>query len=1448
MALTPLFANAEQKRNLIHEKALEGVRLLFPIDSGNYHIEMTEAHVEKRHFSPNDEKAALLQRRSLLEPLYGTILLKTKDGKVVDKVVKFKLFDVPYLTDHFTFIVEGNAYSVSNQLRTKPGVYTRVRRNEVPEVAFNLSKGANFKVTMEPESSIFKMELGTSTIPLYPILKALGMPDAAIRGRWGSQILDANQQLSRNELDGAIDKLYKKLVPLKEQSPGHDINEKMRFLRTYFESTKLDPETTMTTLGKAYKHVGGPTILDASDKLLKVFREEEDHDDRDSLEFQTIHSVEDFVKERLVKGGPEIVKKLIFKLQKKGEVATVRDAVPPSPFNKAIKSLITQFSLSRAPDQINPLEILDSSMKVTRLGDGGISTPRAVPEDTRALHTSHVGIIDPVRTPESSNIGIDVRLSVNTAKDADGNLYTKVKDLKTGKSLYVSAKDLRSKILAFPGQTMSGTVEAIKDGKVQKVPISSVDYALTDAASLFGPSAGLLPFVDNMQGNRATMGSKQITQALPLKDREAPYVQARDTSDNPFKSMHASMGANIAKRTQTAGTVHKISDDQITIKDKSGNLHVTPYHTDLPLNSKTYLTHDLVVKVGDKVKAGQLIADSNFTKGGDVALGRNALVAYMAYHGENTNDAIVVSQGAANKFTSLHMFKKSLDLEADITLDKRFYLTQFPNKYPPSSLTKIENDGVIAKGSHVSYGDPLVLAVRLAPLSATDQMLGRLHTSFRKKYRDISVLWDYEHPGVITEVTKVGSHVTVTVKMEAPAVIGDKLSGNYGNKGVISKIIPDDQMPTDARGRPLDILLAPTGVVSRINPGQLLETALGKVAEKTGQKIVVDNFDPQDRLLQVKNILKAHGISDKETVKDPVSGRDIPGIMVGRQYFYKLFKSTDTNFGARGTGAYDINEQPSRGGEEGSKRFGGMELNALLAHGATSVADEAFRLKGQKNEQWWNAYKLGLPLPPPKRVFITDKFNSMLAGAGINVRTSGNKVQLSALTDKDIAKMSQGTITAATVLRKKDLRPELNGLFDPLKTGGIEGEKWSDITLSEPLIKPAFMKPAASLLRMSETKLGHLVMGKGGHHVMPLLKALKLDVLKDETESELRRATGSKLDQAVKRMKYIAGLERMGMTPHEAYMGSKLAVVPPKMRPIVPGPNNQLLVADSNHLYRDVLLADMKLKEMKAIGITAEADLSPLRKELWQSVSALAGLSEPTSFKLRQQGKKGFIAQIAGTRPAEGFFQEKVYGRAQDLSGRGTIVPDPTLRMDEIGLPEETAKGMYKPFVLKRLVSQGFPAVQAAEHVEKWTPAAMKALEAEAKDRPVIFNRAPSLHRFSLLAAYPKLVPGKTIRINPFVEAPLGADFDGDAIQLHAPVMPKAVEDARRMTLDKLLFSDKSRNDLLAKPEMEAVAGLHEATRHGASGKTMKFKNRDEALQAYLRGDVKVNDTVEIGP
>jgi DNA-directed RNA polymerase beta' subunit len=640
----------------------------------------------------------------------------------------------------------------------------------------------------------------------------------------------------------------------------------------------------------------------------------------------------------------------------------------------------------------------------------------------------------------------------------------------------------------------------------------------------------------------------------------------------------------------------------------------------------------------------------------------------------------------------------------------------------------------------------------------------------------------------------------------------------------------------------LDVLLSSTGVVTRLNPAQVLETSLARVAEKTGKPIVVENFADRDNVAWVKGLLKKHGIKERETVFDPLTGKKIENILVGPQYIHKLFKTTETNYSARGVEDYDVNEQPSTGGPKGSKGLGRMEVNALIGHDARNILREAAVLKSQRNDEYWRALQLGLPLPPLKPTFAYDKFGTMLVGAGIKPNKSGDIVTLGPLTDRDVTRLSAGRITKPLLVRAKDLRPEKDGLFSPGITGGSSGKLWSHIDLQEPVVNPTFERPVKTFLGLKQKDFNQLVREEGGRGISRRLAAIDIKKREAEVLNKLKSARATTRDNLIKELKYVRGLKKSGLSPQDAYIMKKIPVIPPIFRQIFPGRKGDLRIADSNYLYRDAMLADEALAKSKDLPVSVQQDA---RKHLYNSVAALYGHQEPVSPQIKSRGAMGFIQQLAGLSPRSGFFQSKLLRRRQEPAGRGTISPDQNLAMDEVGLPEEMIWDMFTPFITRRLVQRGHKAVAARDMIKERSPVAREELLHETRERPVIVNRAPSLHRHNMVAAYPKPVPGATIRIPEFLAPPLGADFDGDAVQIHAPVTPEAVHEAKSLTLKNQIFGDRNKQTLLSQPQHESIMGLYAATQP-AKGKKRVFKSRAEALAAYHRGEIALTTPVEI--
>lgn len=1458
--LTPILVNADERRDFIRGKAVDAIKDFFPVIGSRYDIHLEDVNVKQKDFSSQDQKNAVLDRKSLYEPVKGVLTLRDKSGNVIETSRPTTLLNLPWFTERHSFVVDGNEYSVANQVRLKPGVYARRRGNSELEAQFNVLHlfDNKFKINMDPETGHMKLQHGTSNIPLYPVLRALGQSDAQISRAWGSELAEVNAKAFNHKKDAAVKSLYNKLTPTYARNDKLDTEGKVQHIRDQYAKTYLDPNVTKRTLGKPYDKVSPDSILRASEKLLNIYKKAEETDDRDSLAFKTMHQVDDFIKEKIHLDGRSLKKKIKQKLDHTSDIS-INKVLPSNVFTPGIRKFVTMSALSAIPTQINPLEILDVSQRVTALGEGGIGSERAIPSEARNIHATHLGILDTVRTPESSKAGVDLRAAIHAARDVDGNMYAPMRNAKTMKVEYVPATELADSVVAFQDQVdrfkKKKKVEAIKKGRVAAVDAGEVQYFVPHSASTYSPLSTLVPFLDSMQGNRAVMASKHITQALPLKFRETPLVQVE--SYRKGRTMERDFGEMLVPKSPVDGEIYKVDDDYIYIKPNSvksagtkvaaSDLIKVKYNNNYPLATKTSLHNDISVKAGDSVKKDQLLGDSTSTIDGTVALGKNLKVGIMAYNGLNSNDAVVISEGAAKKLTSMHTYKESHQYESDSIKGKDPHRTHFGNKYTVTQYNKLDSDGVAKKGTKLSYKDPVIVSMKKTQLSPEAMMLGKLHKSLVKPYRDDAVLWEHEHEGTVIDVSKSNNRVMVIVKTEEPMGIGDKLTGRHGNKGVVSKIVSDDHMPRDENGDPLDVLQTSASVVSRINPSQILEMAAGKVAQKTGKPIAVPLFADHDNVQWAKDLLKKHGVKDKETVYDPVANKYVKGINVGPMFIMKLMKTTATNYSARGIENYDTNQQPSKGGESGAKGTGRMELAALIAHDARNILKENAVLKSQKNDEYWQRVRLGLPPPPPKTSFAYDRFGSMLTGMGVKHVKDDNKIALGPLTDNDVKALSQGTVKNPLFLRAKDLKPEPGGLFDVVATGGTNGTKYTHIDLDEHVVNPVFEEPARRLLDMTGAAFKKHVNSNGAEAVKKELNALDTKGKLKDLYEQSKRANGSKLDGIIKQIKYLEALKNLNLKPGDAYVMSKIPVVPPVTRPVIPSQRGDLLINDVNYLYRDVMLANEAMKMSKDLPKMYQESA---REHLQDSVSALFGLRDSVSPQNQARGVKGFMTIVSGKgSPKYGYFQNKLVKRQLDLSGRGTAAPDINLGMDELGMPEDMMWKTYEPFIVGRLVRRGYMATQAKQMWKDRHPAAREELLKESKARPVYWNRAPTLHKHNIIAAYAKPIPGKTIRVPAtWPESGMNLDYDGDAIQVHVPATHAAVEDAKKMVLSNLLFGDKNRGDLLVKPAHEAVIGVYKATMGSKTDKpTRKFKNREDALAAYRRNEIGIDDPVEIG-
>ena len=434
-------------------------------------------------------------------------------------------------------------------------------------------------------------------------------------------------------------------------------------------------------------------------------------------------------------------------------------------------------------------------------------------------------------------------------RDKEGSMYARVVDTH-GKELYLDSNEMMSAIVGFSDGMKKGSDELVQvqnKGKFDEVVKSKVQYWIPAGSDMYTASTNLVPFYDCNHPGRLTMEGKAIPQSLSLKDRDEPYVQTVDHNGTPYgKKM-----AKIFSSTFPAnGKIVKVDDKAVEVKPLDGSKNYTVKLVDnLPYNQKGF--HDdekCHWKVGDVVKEGDTVAENNYTKNGTLALGKNLHVGYMAYKGFNNEDGIIMSRGACESMVSNHAYKETYTTNKLTVMDFQKFKSQFSAKYKPEQLVGFDQKGLPKKGRELHHGDPISLIMEERTVSATDKALGQLHKSLVNPYRDSSIIWEHHEKGVITDVQFTGKELRILIRAEKPLGMGDKVTGLHGNKGVVSLILEDHEMPhSKETGKPLDMLLNPASVTSRINLGQIMETAAGKIAQKTGQPYYIQNYSKKKR-------------------------------------------------------------------------------------------------------------------------------------------------------------------------------------------------------------------------------------------------------------------------------------------------------------------------------------------------------------------------------------------------------------------------------------------------------------------------------------------------------------------------------------------------------------------------------------------------------------------------
>ena len=1389
------------------DKTAEQLRNVFPIDTPSKRLEIVgkiTVDVNKDIYTDIPaQKETKIKRKSWTVPLRAKLrIIDKKTGQVISEKMT-KLVDVPMMTNRYSFIIDGNEYSSMYQWRLNPGVYTRLTRDGFYESTFNLAL-ARLTLRLDPESLLFYLtvEETSEKFYLYPILRTYGKTDREMQEVWGKAIFEKNRAIGLTFEQQTIIGLAKKVAKVDpDRTTAVTFEEAKELIQKYFEGTHLDAKVVSITVGVDSDKINAEVLLATSAKLLKVMRGEAPEDERDSLAFKDIYNVADRVEYYLDRNLKTAKRKLEFKLRNRVDVA---DIVTPDIFPKIYKNAFLKDDLISPNPQTNPMEMQIEARKTTVMGPGGIQSAHAITEDVRNIHPSHIGILDPLQTPEGKKVGVTVPLSVYTEKR--GKKVTTAYLRPDGTEVFLSPLDTFAMTIGFPGQyklvngkpiPIADKIKGYRKGVAGYYPGNEVDVYLKGAYQLWSLGSSIVPFLNSNSGNRAAMAGRQMTQAVQLVNPEAPLVLVKDpVSGKPWNELFGN-ALNITPHSDfTTGEVTKIDKDYIFVKeDKTKKVHKLGLYDNFPLNQESFLQSTPIVKVGDKIDKHTVLAKNNFQDDSlALALGKNVNVAYMPWKGLNVEDATVVTETAAKEmFASESIQKETLVYDHKVILDLQKFRGLFPEKISADKLSMYDEDGIVKQGSILHKDDLVIAAAREKEFTQEQVALNKLNKKLAKPFVDISVPWNSDEPGEVVYVNKGSKRVDVHIKMVSPLEVGDKLAGVFGNKLVVSKIIPDDAAPHTKDGRSADLIMNPFGVIGRTNIGQLLTTAAGKIALKTGKPYLITNFENENNVTAVMDDLKKYGVEPDEVMTDGVGGKEFERkIFFGPQYIMKLKHMVDHKIKTRSYGSYDINEQVTKG-EHGGQSIDPLQWYALTAHGLKQNMAETTKYLNVKNDEFWRAIQLGLPIPKPTKNFVWDKFASHLRGSGIDLRRDGNLIKMLPTTDKDLLSISGGEIKEPRFIIGKNLAEIKGGLFDPEITGGHAGEKYSHMTLLERIPNPVYEETIQKLMGYTKSKYNtELMDGTLFNNVNSYLKHLDVDDKLKELGTKMKTARAADISKINYQTRVLRNLKQLKIDPYDAFTMKYLPVIPPKFRPIYPLPNGDLNASPINFHYRDVGLINNELKSAKAIGVDT-ADTKKAKGQLYLAVKAAQGLGDPVTYENR---KEGLLKTLAGDDPGSGFIQGKLWRKRRDLSGRSVATVNPQLGLDEIGIPNEMLWDIYRPFIIRELIKTGMTPAVAAKHYKDRTEFADRALNQALDSRPIFLNRAPSLHKHSVMAFKPRRTNESSIQTNPLILKGLNLDYDGDCVSTYITttysilILVKMIEKEKNIIIDKTLDFD----------------------------------------------------------
>jgi DNA-directed RNA polymerase subunit beta len=950
------------------------------------------------------------------EPKYGVDECKERDtnyavplrvkvrliNKETGEVKEQEVFmgDFPLMTEKGTFIINGAERVIVSQLVRSPGVYFGKSIDTSGKVIYSASiipnRGTWLEMEFDANNVLFVRIDRTRKIPVTILLKAMGLGNnVQLLERYNGHEAIQNtleRDNTQNE-DEALVEIYKRLRP--GEPPTVD-SARSLFQILFFDPKRYD----LAAVGryKLNKKLG----MNLPPKSIPA------HTDEDGNEIPTVEAVKTLTPEDveavvgylldLLDGKGEVddidhlgnrrLKRVGELLQNQFRIGLSRlervvrermtiqdlDVITPQalinirPVVAAIKEFFGSSQLSQFMDQTNPLAELTHKRRLSALGPGGLSRERAGFE-VRDVHHSHYGRMCPIETPEGPNIGLIGSLTTYARTSEYGFIetpYRRVIDGKvTGEILYLTADEEDKYIIAQANEAFDSETGLFINPKVSArfkeailiVPREDVNLMDVSPKQLVSVATALIPFLEHDDANRALMGSNMQRQAVPLLVPEAPLV-------GTGMEKKSAIDSGVVILANNSGIVEKVTSEMILIRTDDGGEDFYKLHKFKRSNQGTCINQHPIVYCGQRVKAGEVIADGPSTEHGELALGKNVLVAFMPWEGYNYEDAILISEKLVmdDTFTSIHI--EEYECEArDTKLGAEEITRDIPN-VAEGSLDELDEEGIIRVGAEVRPGD--ILVGKVTPkgeteLTAEERLLRAIFGEKAREVRDTSLKIPHGESGKVVDVKVfsrenedelspgVNKLVRVYVAQKRKISEGDKMAGRHGNKGVIAKILPEEDMPFLPDGTPVEIVLNPLGVPSRMNIGQVLETHLGWAANKLGFNVATPVFNGATEE-EIVEMLEAAELPSKGKIRlyDGRTGEpfDKP-VTVGYIYMLKLLHLVDDKIHARSTGPYSLVTQQPLGGKAqfGGQRFGEMEVWALEAYGAAYTLQELLTVK-----------------------------------------------------------------------------------------------------------------------------------------------------------------------------------------------------------------------------------------------------------------------------------------------------------------------------------------------------------------------------------------------------------------------------------------------------------------------------------------------------------------------